>query len=983
MDPKDLVLAADLQPEQAHSYLKALGFRRPEEADRHLEELVKLVGHPEPVAQALPRLMTALSSSADPDAGLAHLVSYMAAFGNHHMMLNLIRDDARVAELLATILGSSPFLTQILLRNPEYAFYLLERNSLEQVWGLEDFRKKVATAIRPFSSSPMEALDALRRLRRRETLRIGTQDLMNLRPLPQIVAQVSDLAEAMLEEALQQAGEKIDINPDGFAIVGLGKLGGRELNFSSDVDLLYIHSDNAEHADMVRLAKEFTRIVGELTSEGRLYRVDLRLRPMGRTGEIVYSKSASLQYYETWADTMDRLALIKSRPVAGDRTLGEEFVDELQSFVFRKYLDFAAVEEIRWTKRRTDRELRRRGQADGDVKMGLGGIREIEFFVQSFQLLYGGLHPELRSPSTLTTLDRLLDLGFINPDDHRALRQAYFFLRRLEHKLQLVHDLQTHSLPTDPEELGRCARRMGYQGSLEEAADLLMRDLARHNREVRRIFESLFDEENGGRGVGEIILNPDIESQEALRRLEAAGVKDPEPFLEGLRLLVAAPAFPHSPTRVRNLLANLLPLFVDRAQRAPDIRRMFIRLDRFCEVLQSRAPLYAEMNESPEFAKRLLTVLNLSDSIAETLIAFPELLDSVAVPVEPDDPLPALIDHRRQALVEGVEPREALRRFRRREVLKVAVRELVHPGDPYHRLHLTRLAEACLEVAWDTALEAHPRVAEQACALIGLGKLGGRETAIHSDLDLVFIFDDSAPACPYDELLEFLHDLRRELTEYTPSGRAYEVDFRLRPEGRKAAEAVPLKYLYRYFEERADAWECLAWVKARLLRSQDLELALDEVLGERQFSAPDLADLRHVRLRKEQELGGEEPGRVWNLKVGRGALLDVQFLVQWLQLRFQVWEPNLLDGLDQLLALSFIGEADWDALAKAARFFFALEMARDLVTDQDSARISAHSPDLPLTAEILGFNTAKDLLSHYEETTKHIREIFDRWFPPS
>lgn len=980
MEAKDLILAADLDPAAAAGFLRGYGFEDPEKADRQLQELVERAGSPEYVASAVEPLLEALRKTADPDAGLANFVSFVTSFGNPAMVLGTVRDDLRFAELLTQALGGSPFLTQILLRNPEYAFWLLEGNRFEKILPKEVFEREAAGAVRPFDR-PDDALDALRRYHRREVLRIGLQDLLGVAELPQVCGQISDLADTVLHEALQLVARRIEVDPAGFAVIGLGKLGGRELNFSSDVDLLYVHADEADHAAMVRLAREFTRVVGALTVEGRLYRVDLRLRPMGRTGDIVYSQSASLQYYETWADTMDRLALIKSRPVAGDRELGAAFVDRLQSFVFRKYLDFAAVEEIRWTKLRTDQDLRRRGVDGGHVKLGLGGIREIEFFVQSFQLLYGGRHPELRNPATLAVLDRLVDLGFISLADFRALREAYFFLRALEHKLQLVHDLQTHSLPGDPRELARCARRMGYEADDPEAlAESLLRDVNRHRREVHRIFSALFAESDSRQGLGELVLNPALEDEEALRRLREAGVRNPEPVLEGLRALAEAPAFPHSPSRVRNLLANLVPLFVERARVAPDPRQMFIRLDRFCEALQSRAPLYAEMNESPEFARRCLTALSLTESIAETLILYPELLDWVAEPLDLADPYPELVTYLRQEEEKGVEPREALRRFRRRELFKTALRELHLPRDPEHRRFLTNLAEASLEIAWERAAGEFPRIREQPCLLLALGKLGGRELAFHSDLDLVFLYDDTPGRTGREELLEFLQAFREELTAYTASGRAYEIDFRLRPEGRKAAEAVPLSYFRSYFASRAEAWERLAWTKMRILRIQAMDFTPRDYGLLLPLSDEEKAALRHIRRRKERELGRETPGREWDLKVGRGGLLDLQFLVQGLQLEYDIQEPNLMAALDQLLALGFVSPDDWKELRAAADFLFALEMVKGMVDQRSASRVVRDASDLPLVADILQFPDLESLLARYQETTDSVRRRFEQWF---
>jgi [glutamine synthetase] adenylyltransferase / [glutamine synthetase]-adenylyl-L-tyrosine phosphorylase len=983
MEAKDLFVAAELRPEEIVRFLEGLGFQDPRRADQHLQRIAHLTGAPERLADLADSLLREVARSVDPDAALRHLESFLERATGPLNVLSLLESVPETLEILTGILGGSPYLTQALVRNPEYFYWLLERNRLHRVRDFDYFLSQAAEATRPFADAPA-ALDALRRLRRRESLRIGAQDILGLTRMDDTVTQVSDLADALLQESFEVLARGRLNPPFGFAVVALGKLGGRELNFSSDVDLLFLYADGADPDRMVRLARDYTRALADFTAEGRLYRIDLRLRPMGSTGEIVYSEGAYRQYYQTWADTTDRLALIKSRPVAGDLDLGQRFVDSVQDFVFKKYLDFAAVEEIRWIKKRTDETLRKRRESATHVKLGLGGIREIEFFAQSFQILYGGGQPSLRTPNTREALRRLVDSGLIGQDDYETLSRAYVFLRDLEHKLQLVHDLQTHSLPDDEEELLRCARRMGYTPDppADRKAPLrgFRRDLAGHTERVRRVFESLLQESGEERDLGELALNPMLEPERALERLRSRGVERAEEVREGIEVLVRAPASPHSPSRMRNLLANLIPVLVEQSRWSAQPRELFGRLDRFCESLGSRAALYAEMIENPEFAARLLGVLSAGETLAETLIRNPELLDSLARPpgeVDYGDALDRFMSDGPDARALG--RRDALRYFKRREEFKIAVGEIDDPGNPFTRSRLTRLAESCLAFGWRAALDTHPGLRGEPCALVALGKLGGRELAFRSDLDLVFLFDDRFGRTAAD-FFDLLRDFKSEIQEYTTGGRAYEIDFRLRPEGRHAAEAVSLSQLRGYFDSRLEAWERLAYVKARTVISQDWVPDLAALVFARRFDDEDRAQLLHIRERKEREIGRESKIDAWDFKVGRGGLLDIQFVVQYLQVQHQIQETNLLNSIDKLAHLELLDVADHRRLREASGFLYSLELGRDLEGVAEPNRISRRASENRLLARRLGLDSAETLAALYREHTEEVRGIFNRVF---
>jgi glutamate-ammonia-ligase adenylyltransferase len=984
MRASDLILSADLPDHEAHAFLKQYGFEDAAAADANLQKLAELTGVRERLAELLPALLRHVSRSPDPDLALGQLEVFLDSSSNPLAFLSHLEANPMALEVLVTILGSSPYLTQILRRTPEYFYWLMEKDQLDLVAAPDCFLRELKTLMKASDASPEQTLASVRRFRRRETLRIGAQDLLGRASLEASITQISDLADAVLDAVFRITSQCLD-SPVPFAVLALGKLGGRELNFSSDVDLIYVHGDGADHSAMTRFGREYTRTLTQFTAEGHLYRVDLRLRPMGKTGEIVYPLEACLHYYQTWADTFDRLALMKCRCVAGDRDLGEAFVRSIQDFIFKKYLDTAAVEEIRWVKRQTDRRLRERAEIHRNIKLGEGGIREVEFFVQAFQLLYGGLHPEIRSPNTLAALNRLVDHGFILPKDYHALRRAYIHLRDLENKLQLVNDLQTHTLPESDQDLARCAKRMGYRGKPDDPArgtPLLWfrQELEAYSQSVRLAYDSLFAGNEANPGLEEIVLNRELSREEVLEKLRAAGVANPEEFYSGLQVLEEAPAYPHSPSRMRNLLANLLPRLVENSGFSQRPAVMLNRFDRLCEAVGSRASLYSELIENRAFGRTLFMLLAASDFLSETLIRNPELLDAVSQPQHlpfSAGELRRLEEAEKEA---GRDTRNGLRIFKRREEFKIAVSDLLEPEQIETRRLLSELAEACLTRAVERAFDRMPTVRRQRFALLGLGKLGGRELTHHSDLDLVFVYDDRFQPVTALELNEFVKEFRNELDSYTEAGFAYKVDFRLRPEGKHGPLAVPLSIIRQYFLYRAEIWERLAWIKSRPVFEHGCSVPLAELV----FTIPplptDLGKLAHIRARKELEIGHEDESDRFNFKVGRGGLLDVQFLVQYLELQNQIAEPNTMAALEMLVARGLLDGEPAGTLKRGLAFLFCVESAQRLLEETSANSFSKDPAECNVLARYTGFASGQELVDRYVEETESIRGIYEKVF---
>ncbi len=984
MRARELFLSSRYSNEEISRVLAQSGFRNPSRVAPSLQAIRRVGGDLHEWPELAENLFREALRAADPDAVILHLATLIESASSPNAFLDLLSQKPRALRTLSRILGASTYLAQLLLRSPDYVDWLLEGKRLESIPDRDYFLARARAAGPPEGSEA--ALESLRRLRRQETLRIAAQDILGFCTPDQTARQVSHLADAVLErtfDILAPAG--LDSKSD-ISVLALGKLGGEELNFSSDVDLLYVRADGTDFGRTARFARDLTRALSTITAEGRLYRVDLRLRPMGRSGEIVYSLDAYRSYYQTWGDTPDRWSLIKCRHVAGSAALGGKLVGIVQEeFVYKRYLDFAAIEEVRWLKRRAERQSEQGGSETWDVKLGRGGIREIEFFAQAFQLLYGGSQPGLRTPNTLDALDHLLDGGLISADDHRTLRGSYLFFRDVEHKLQLVHDLQTHRLPRDPGKLLRLARRLGFGAgtsgpAAEPETDSFLEELERRKSQVQRIFESLFGKDPTRRGLERLVLNSDMNREEALEILRANGIRD-ESVLEGIAVLEKAPSFPHSPSRMRNLLANLVPNLVEYIGLAPKASHLFTRLDRFSESLNARADLYSELIENRLFRKTLLTVLATSEFLSETLIHNPELLDSVSrLPPLEDDAL-GMRKSLEQLAKGAKDRRNGLRVFKRREEFKVALHDLLEPGTAGTRLRLSHLADSCLRHVMREILQDFPALREETFSLLALGKLGERQMTYHSDLDLLLVYGLRPDKDLSILFVRLVRRLIQELETYTDQGRAYLMDFRLRPDGRHGALAIPFPALERYFATRADPWERMAYASLRPLYSQGRPLDLRPLIWNVQPFTPDqVRDLDHVRRRKEREVGKEKDGVNYDFKVGRGGLMDIQFVVKYRQLQHGIEGSGTRFGITRLVESGHLDPDEGRVLSRGAGFLFHLEALQRLLAESPVTRLPRDPSRCAITARLMGLDSGDSLLERYRIETAAIRQIYRHIF---
>ncbi len=1001
---RDIFLAAELSAEEAARHLEGRGLRDGGAADRHLQELADDLSSRLALGNLADLLFDTLSTTPDPDAALVGFCRYVTARTPKAAFLSTLLTDPRALDILTQILGTSPFLSEILIRNPGYLDWL--RRELDAPPpDRTAFEHEIDRLFR-HGHDPERQIDGLKRLQRREMLRVAARDLFGMldrETLTTTTSQLSDLADAIVDGALRIAtaeqAARADPLAGRFAVIGMGKLGGGDLNYSSDINLIYVYDAPDETAAALypryqRLGRRLTGLLSEHTAEGYLYRVDMRLRPMGQRGALVYSLPQAAHYYESLGETFERFALLKARPIAGDRELGARFVELVQPFVYRKYLDHAAIEELASYKARADRAHARHGDLDRNVKEGRGGIREIELFAQVFQLIHGGETPDLRSGHTLTALGRIGASGFIAPDVQRDLASAYIFLRNIEHGLQVAQGQQTHSLSGTDRGLLALARRLGFDN-----VDTLTSVLEHHRDRVHAIYADLFHDapDDGGRGGRDMfrLLAGEMPDDEGRSRLADAGIENPQGALDAIRALDAAPD--QGRASARGLLANLLGSILSGETPLAAPGQVLIRFEQVVSHVGAPGALFRTLLEDGELRDRLLAGLDAGNLFAARLAAYPELLDSLASVALDPDAFRAAVAEAFGAVVAAdgdFESRfDPFRRVKAIEEFKVVAEWLAGRRLDLLNERLSLVADCAIEAAARAAARERPPDPDAAdpeagWTVVALGKLGSRELTVHSDLDLVFVYAGETTDAPrferHQKFVRAVHDL---LSRKTAAGSAYEFDTRLRPEGKMGALAIPLPAFERYLRERAETWERMAWTRRRAvggdpaLAEQVRETVDRLVYGPWASDIPSYA--RHVRSRIERELAGEAAGDHLDLKRGRGGLADIDFLLQILQIREgAAREEFRVAGSRALLAAlpetDILRPAEADTLRGAYAFLRELETVLRIHTDTGGGAIPTDPAALdPLARRLREPTSGADLLAHYRDVTAQVRAIYE------
>lgn len=871
--------------------------------------------------------------------------------------MRTIANDAAASRLLAAIFGNSPFLTHCCLREPQFLMRLAEQGpdaTFAELLGRLN-GELAGTGDRP------QVMRDLRVLKRQAALTIAIADITGVWRLERVTEALSAFADGALKAVVRHllasaaaAGDIVLADPadpardSGLIVLGMGKLGARELNYSSDIDLILLYDPDkiryAGHGGLrqffVRLAQELVRMMAERTAEGYVFRTDLRLRPDPASTPPAVSVPAALVYYESAGQNWERAALIKARPIAGDIAAGAAFLAELRPFLWRKSLDFAAIEDIHSIKRQINahRGGDRIAVAGHDIKLGRGGIREIEFFAQTQQLIWGGRLPALRVSGTCAALAALAAAGRIGAEVAESLGEAYRFLRRVEHRLQMIDDAQTHTLPEDPEELRRLAVFLGYADA-EAFAEAMRRQLG----VVESHYARLFEEAPTLAAPGNLVFTGIEDDPETLATLSRLGFAQPAAIAAIIRGWHHGRYRATRSQRARELLTELVPGLLRAFGASANPDAALLRFDQFLAHLPAGVQLFSLFYNNLPLFELMAEIMGAGPRLADVLARRPGLLDGVleAGFFEPPPPHPALAAELGRALDAARHYEELLdlaRRWVADHKFQIGVQLLrrrldgAGAGAAFSDVAEAAIAELLPRVAAAFA-EAHGKVAGGAMVVLGLGKLGSREMTATSDLDLILVYDAPEGADASDGprplpvplyYARLSQRLINALTALTPEGNLYEVDMRLRPSGNKGPLASSLAAFRRYHDESAWTWEQMALTRARAvagpapLRSRVMA-AIDAVL--RRPRDADRLVVEVDDMRRRIAAAHRDPP-IWEVKHRRGGMVDIEFIAQYLLLRAAPAQPDVLHqntaaALDALAAAGALGRAAADELIAA------------------------------------------------------------------
>ncbi len=1006
--------------ERVNSILVQTGFADPVKAEKNIRLLAGRDTDYEAFRAILPHALPCFIDVADPDMALNNwerLVTVMRERVSHYEYLIA---NPGVLDLLLKVIGSSQYLADILMRNPGLVADILGTGSWRNPSGsrlLYDEIRGMLDAASDYDSK----LAVIREFKHRHMLRIGTRDICGEPDVEDILTEITLLADVCIHVAFELAREDIrarygrpiaqtDPNRESVAVMlALGKYGGEELNYSSDVDLMFIYSEEGETAPapftpgppvpnsvfFSKLAEKCIDLLARVTEHGHVFRVDMRLRPMGSKGPLVSSLESHLSYYEIFGETWERQALLKARPVAGDLALGRQFLNEMRPFVYPKYLDHRGIREIQNLKRRIESEVDRQGRTRTEVKLGRGGIRDIEFTVQFLQLLNGGKQPELRNTNTLRALKTLERLGYLSSGEHTTLVDAYKFLRRLENRLQIMQNLQLHVLPSRLEGMEAIARSLGYRRSgARPAGELFAADYSRHTEKVRELFRKFFSKMFAGDArtspVVDLILNPEPTEAEIEDTLGRYGFKNCSVAYENLRLLAdGSPSSPHL-SRARTFFHSIAPIVVQHLEQSPDPDMALNNLQRCVAAVGAPASFYEILAANPKAIEPFVALSSYSDHLIRLFVNDPGVLDFLmSTRILEEESSPEHIDKALARFIR-INPNfyESVQRFKNGEILRIGLRDILGLADIVEvTRELSSVAEVMVGRVYQQCLAEHierygeplhPDGAPATMAILGMGKLGGGEINYASDLDVVFVYSSegqsrggsAGPISCQHFFAGLAAALIKKMSELNPYGYLYKMDARLRPDGDQGLLAVSADYFMEYHRERSAHWEKLAMTKLR-------PVAGDKALGEnvREFAhsviyrpgffCAAVVEEAQSMLRKIFEASRPEKPDGVQIKNAEGGIIEIEFLVQLLQLKYgprvrKLRASNALGALQELVDGGYISRPAHDNLRATLVFLRRVENRLRLMHNRSLNELPTDRDALDKLALRLGTKAAAD-----------------------
>ena len=794
----------------------------------------------------------------------------------------------------------------------------------------------------------------LHRWKNKEMTRIALRELANAAALEETTAELSQLAEICVREVFAHWNAKFRKSfgspTADFAILALGKLGGHELNHSSDVDLIFLYSEEGElsprlsyHQWFNRLAEKILETFSTRDPEGALFRIDLRLRPEGSTGPLARSLESMENYYAGFGETWERIALIKAREIAGSRELAYEFLSQHQPFIYPRSPTPDLLDEVANIKRRIEREALGTDELDRDVKLGRGGIREIEFVVQTLQFIHGGRHAFLQETSTMKALRALAELELIPQKEVVDLDRAYRFLRQVEHRLQIEAEQQTHTVPRDPVALKRLARSLGF-----DSANEFSTALKKTMQNVRSIFDRVISSAPAEGALPDLRLFKDEKS--AVRSLED---------------LLKPTSASHVAPRTKQIFGKLRPILLAQMAEAADPDAVLNQFVRFVEAYGLRGLLFELLATNPTLLELMIKTLDASRFAGDLLIRRPQLVEEITRDKHFNQPR-SIAEHcaRLESFGSSATNLDPVRAYRQRQLLRIIMRDVLGVAEASVIFaELSDLAESCLTFT-------NKLLSGENVTIVALGKFGGGELSYGADLDVLFVGEETRAA----------QNLVAAATQPSSEGTIAAVDARLRPDGEKGPLVAPLAAYESYYRERAQLWEIHALTRARPISGQLQDACLEMVqrIWREVGQQSDLfAKIDHMleRIRRERGSGSD----FLDLKTGTGGMIEAEFLVQALQMRSGIWEPNWQRALIALREIKMVSDRDASNATQSYEVLRRAERALRRFENKNVSTLPSAPEEQEKLAKRLGYKDADLFAKQYRAARETIHALYNRY----
>jgi len=976
-----------------------------------------------------------LPACSDPDMAWNNLERLFSRSRSPLSLAAFFERDGSALQTLIRIVSTSQALSDQIISDPE-SFELLritEGKAVARQYLIDEICTEIKTL-----DDEVAILQALRRFKRRETLRIAYGDIISGQDLETVTKQISFLADALIEASVVAARKLVSkrfglpqsdsrrgirLGAPQFVVIALGKLGGNELNYSSDIDLIFVYDGdgktngeksitNKEYFE--RVGQRIVKLLSEPTSLGVPYRVDLRLRPEGSQGQLVIGLDTALHYYDIMGRTWERQAFVKARTAAGDENLGNHLLDRLEPWIYQRYLSRADITGIKALKRRIEKRATEAGALEADVKTGYGGIRDIEYVIQFLQLLNGGDLVSLRTGNTLDAIRALEEVGCLNMQERTILSDNYQFLRKLEHRLQIMFDMQTHSLPSDSVELNKLALRMDFvddeTGTALAKFQANFREITEINRKILdHLLHDAFPDEETTAPVVDLVLDPEPTADIIDQVLSEFGFHQTKQAYDNLMALSRERVRFLSTRRCRHFLAAIAQPLLSAISTTPDPDSTLVNLCQVSDSLGGKEVLWELFSVNPATLNLYVRMCAGSPYLSSLLISHPgmidELMDSLML-----NRLPSrqTLERTLEELCRGAEDiKPILHSFKNQIHLRVGVLDILGKQDLNARLKaLSDVAEVCLQqIVYREYLHlverfGEPRLSDgRPCDLIilGMGKIGGAEPNYHSDLDIIFLYEGDG-STQFDSRhrskagttnQHFFGQLGQRIiksvNELGPYGRLYELDPRLRPTGKSGPMAVTLESLLEYHKSgAAQLWERQALTKSRVIFGSEagVEVA-NEVIRNAITCTPwkpsDATEIRQMRLKMEESASPS------NIKRGPGGTVDIEFVVQMLQLKHlaempELLVPNTMQAIQILVERGVLSQDDGNHFAETYEFLRMVEARLRLMNTSARHDLPEDRMEVAKLAYLLDVADPPTLLRECRQLARETRRRFDHIF---